>query len=293
MFNPFIKTFIEVANCKSFSSASEKLYISKVSIMNQINSLEKLLGTPLFERTHQGVKLTSAGENFYKNILKIISLSENAINEAKEIGNLTTQTINIGTSIMRPCNYFIESLSNKNIKYKFNIIPFNDDSNNLNIMLKSLGDKIDCFISPFGSEELKENYGTLLISNCKCCIAMPRNHILAKKKSLQIEDLYGESLLLIKKGKSYIIDEIRDDLQHNHPKINIIDFDNYYDISTFNLCEKNGYLMETLDIWKNLHPSLKTISINWKYKIPYGIIYQKEPTKKVKNFIEDISCILF
>ena len=67
MLNPYIKTFIKVAECGSFSSASEQLFVSKVSVMNQMNTLEASIGVRLFERTHQGIVLTDAGKSFQKN----------------------------------------------------------------------------------------------------------------------------------------------------------------------------------------------------------------------------------
>ena len=290
MLNSYIKTFIEVVNSGSFSSASSKLFVSKVSIMNQINSLEKNIGVNLFQRTPRGVRLTNAGKAFYKSAKKISRLVDNAINEAKQIGGATNQIIRIGTSMMRPCNNFVDLIQNiKGSEYQFNIVPFNDDIDSLHFMLNSLGDSIDCFVSPCGSTTLLMNYGFLPISTCKCAIALSKKHPLAKKEILNFEDLHNNFLLLLKRGNSYVIDEMRDDIFKHHPSINIIDFDGYYDISTFNLCEQNGYLMETLDIWTSLHPSLKTIPVNWKYEMPYGIIYSKQPSLRVKNFISDIS----
>ena len=286
----FVQTFISVAECKSFSKASDKLYISKVSIMNQINSLEKVIGVKLFKRTNHGVILTNAGNSFYKNAKKIMKLAESSIYDAQKIGGKLKQIIRIGTSMMRPCNHFVDLIQNtKGSEYQFNVVPFNDDIDSLHFMLNSLGDSIDCFVSPCGSTTLLMNYGFLPISTCKCAIALSKKHPLAKKEILNFEDLYNHSLLLLKRGNSYVLDEMRDDIFKYHPSINIIDFDGYYDISTFNLCEQNGYLMETLDIWTSLHPSLKTIPVNWKYEMPYGIIYSKQPSLRVKNFISDIS----
>ena len=104
MLNPSIKTFIKVADCGSFSAASEQLYISKVSVMNQINALEAHIGVPLFERTHQGVFLSAAGQALYKSAEKMLRLSENAIYEARQLGGAISKTIRIGASIMRPCS---------------------------------------------------------------------------------------------------------------------------------------------------------------------------------------------
>ena len=112
-----------------------------------------------------------------------------------------------------------------------------------------------------------------------------KKHRLAKKEILHWEDLEGESLLLVKRGESYVLDEIH----LVHPFIQIVDFDGYYDLSAFNLCEQREYLMETLDMWASLHPSLATIPVNWDYVMPYGIIYSKKPSDTVKTFIDVIS----
>ena len=292
MLNPYIKTFIKVADCGSFSSASEQLYISKVSVMNQINTLEDYIGVPLFKRTHQGVSLTDAGKSFYINAQKLIRFSEDSINEARQIRGDASQTIRIGTSIMRPCNSLVElweDIDTGNQEYQFNIVPFNDDFDSLNAMLSSLGDKIDCFVTPCGSMSLLMNFSFLPFGSCKCAVAMSKKHPLAKKDILIWEDLSQESLLLMKRGDSYVLDEMRDDILSNHTKINIVDFDGYYDISTFNKCEQQGYLMETLDMWASLHPSLVTIPVKWKYEMPYGIIYAKKPSDTVKSFVDIIA----
>ena len=118
---------------------------------------------------------------------------------------------------------------------------------------------------------------------------MSKNHPLAKKEILHWEDIEHESLLLIKRGDSYVLDEMRDDILRDHKTINIVDFNGYYDISTFNMCEQQGYLMETLDIWAKLHPSLATIPVKWKYEMPYGIIYAKKPSDTVRSFIDVVA----
>ena len=68
----------------------------------------------------------------------------------------------------------------------------------------------------------------------------------------------------------------------------IVDIPNYYDTSIFNECEQMNYLMETLDIWGDIHPSLITLPMEWEYEMPYGIVYTKKPSKSVAAFIEVI-----
>ena len=292
MLNPSVKTFLKVADRGSFSAASEELYLSKVSVMNQINALEARIGVSLFERTNHGVILTVAGKSLYENAARLIRLSEGAIREARQIGGAASRIIRVGTSMMRPCNSLVElweNIDTNEREYQFTIVPFNDDTDSLSAMLNSLGDKIDCFVTPCGSMALTMNYSFLPFRSCRCAVAMSKRHPLAKKEILAWEDLNGESLLLIKRGESYVIDAIRDDILRDHQRIEIVDFERYYDISTFNLCEQQGYLMETIDVWAGLHPSLVTVPVNWKYEMPYGILYSKRPSDPVKEFIDIIS----
>lgn len=288
MFLPYMKTFLTVSESGSFSAASEQLHLSKVSVMNQINALEEYVGTALLERTHHGVFLTAAGKSFHQNTVALMRLAEKSVREARQIGGVASQTIRIGASMMRPCNSLVdlwEDAHPGNREFQFSIVPFNDDVDSLSAMLACLGDKIDCFVTPCGSMQLMMDYSFLPYGACKCAVAMSKKHPLAKKKILRWEDLENESLLLIKRGESYVIDEIRDDILCSHRSVNTVDFDRYYDISTFNLCEQQGYLMETLDIWAGLHPSLVTIPVAWKYEIPYGILYAKNPSDTVKAFV--------
>lgn len=292
MFNPFVATFIKVVDCGSFSRAAEELPLSKVSVMKQINALEETVGATLFKRTHRGVILTDAGKSFYQNIKEIIRLSEATVDEAQRIAHNENQKIRIGSSIMRPCNRFIELFESKieENRYSFEVVLFNDNVDGLTPMLDALDDKIDCFISPCGSTKILMDYGFLSLSECKCAVAMSRNHVLAEKELLRMEDFCNQTVLLIKRGNSYVVDQMRDHFIKSYPAVKIVDFDGYYDISAFNLCNRQGYLMETLDIWENLYPSLKTVAVDWAYKMPYGIIYSKKPTDKVKRFIDYISC---
>lgn len=291
MLNTYIKTFLEVVDCGSFSSASERLFISKVSVMNQINSLESHVGVPLLIRTNHGVSLTQAGQSFYQNARKLVHLSDMAIDEARKIGKKNEHIIRIGTSLMRPCNKLVElweRMKSPRPDYQFNIVPFDDGIDSLNALLNSLGDRIDCFITPCSSMKLLMNYNFLPFDTCKYEISMSKKHPLAGKQLLEWEDLDGESLLLVNRGESYVVDEIRDEIIRHHKKITVVDFNGYYDATTFNMCEQMGYLMGTMDLWANLHPSLVTIPVVWNYKMPYGIMYAKEPSKTVKDFISAI-----
>lgn len=57
-----LRYFLEVARSGSISEASTRLNVASSAISRQISSLEKMLGTPLFERRSRGMVVSAAGE---------------------------------------------------------------------------------------------------------------------------------------------------------------------------------------------------------------------------------------
>lgn len=81
--------FIKIVEEGSFTAASEKLFIAQSALSRQIKLLEEEINFQLFDRTDKKVKLTAAGEVFYKKIKdnmlylnEIIDLSK-SISEGK------------------------------------------------------------------------------------------------------------------------------------------------------------------------------------------------------------------
>lgn len=294
MYNPQIETLIEVADSGSFSKAAEKMYITSVSIMNQINSLEKRIGVKLFERTNQGVSLTEAGQSFYCDAKQMIAASDAAIQKARQIAGIEQSIIRIGTSIMRPCKRLVDlwtSVDDGTQPFQIKIIPFEDDPASISAMLKSLGNEIDCFVGPCDSATWKKSYSIFPLGICKCCIAVSRRHRLAKKDFLDWSDMESETLMLVKRGESSILDRMREEIENSHPGIQIVDSPNFYDMEVFNACEQHGYMMEVPDTWAEIHPSIVTIPVKWNYELPFGVIYAQKPSRAFEKFIRYIDAV--
>ena len=62
------------------------------------------------------------------------------------------------------------------------------------------------------------------------------------------------------------------------------DFD-IYSVEVFNRCENSNDILMAVENWKDVHPLLKVIPVDWKYTIPYGILYSQEPSPLVKRFL--------
>ena len=291
MYNRELITFITVADHGSFLKAAKELYITPASVMNQMNKLESIIGAKLIERTNQGIYLTASGRSIYQDAKKLIEFADEAIEKARQLAASEQNIIRVGTSLMRPCKRLIDLLAEMDdgsLPFQIRIVPFDDDPASLDSVLSALGNQIDCFVSPCNSAEWQKQCGIFLLNKLPCRIAVPRKHRLAKKKSLCWSDLDGETFMVLRRGDSAVLNQIRDDILENHPQIRIADVPNFYDTSIFNECEQMNYVMETLDIWADIHPSLVTLPMEWEYEMPYGIVYAKKPSKSVKAFINVI-----
>ena len=286
-----IAAFLAAAEQGSFLKAAKELHISAVSVMNQVNALEDFVGAKLLERTSQGTRLTAAGQSFQNDVRHILSLTQSAIQKARRLSKPAERIIRVGTSILRPCKVLINLCKEIDDGFQIRIIPFDDAPGSLDTLLAPHEGKIDCFVSPCDSIEWAGKYNILPLDTLPCRVAVPRGHRLSAKKRLTWEDLDGERLMLIKRGDSPVLNSMRDEILREHAGIEIIDIPNRYDTSIFNECERLNCLMETLDIWVDVHPSLLTLPMEWRYAMPYGIVYAKEPEEAMKAFISRISTL--
>lgn len=291
MYNPQLETFICVADCGSFNKAAEKLYISPPAVIKQINLLEGSLDLQLFIRNHRGLALTDAGQSLYKDAKYIIQYCKDSVTRAKNAMKETDNVIRIGTSPMTPAQLLVElwpRVQEHCPDIKFQLIPFENTPENAREILANLGQNIDVVAGIFDETMLNlRQCAGLEISREPICCAVSLHHRLAQKDKLTVEDLYGENLMLMRRGWSHYVDLLRDELWKNHPQINIVDFD-FYDIEAFNQCENNNCVLMAIENWRYVHPLLKILPVEWSFTIPFGLLHSPDPSPTVKKFLSAV-----
>ena len=231
LYNPQLETFLCVVESGSFSKAAEKLFITAPAVIKQINSLESSLNLQLFDRTHRGLIVTEAGKSIYKDAKYIIQYSKESLIRAENTMQGDKEVIRVGISPMTPPQIFgslFPKIQELYPEIKFQLIPFENTPENAREILGNLGQNIDVVAGIFDDTllDLRKCRG-IEISREEFCCAVSIHHRLAKKEYLEIQDLYGENLMLIHRGWSEYIDILRDDLWEHHPEIQIVDFDFY------------------------------------------------------------------
>lgn len=289
MYNRTLDTFIAVADCGSFTKAAEKLYISPTAVMKQINTLENQLDLKLIERTPSGARLTPAGEIIYKDAKFIIDYSNRSIASAHAAMHVDDTTFCIGTSMLNPAKPFMDLWYRVNQQfpdYKLHLVPFEDNHEGILSEIEQLGEKFDFLIGVCDSKSWLSLCNFLPLGTYKKMVAVSRNHPLASRTRITIEDLYGENLMMVSPGDSGTNDFIRSDIEKNHPQIHIEDTPVFYDLSVFNRCAETNNVLLTIECWQDVHPGLVSIPVDWDYSIPYGLLYSLDAPEDVLRFVK-------
>lgn len=294
MYNPQLDTFIRVADTGSFSKAADEAYITPTAVIKQINSLEHDLGLQLFVRTHRGITLTEAGKSLYIDAKYLIKYSKDAIERANNASR-DQNIIRIGSSPMTPSQFLVELWPKVHEQYsdaKFKLVTFENTPENANEILRNFGQYIDVVAGWYDDDFLKTfGCSALELSKEPVRCAVPMHHRLASKEKLTIEDLFGEDLMLNRRIWNNCIASLREDLSQRNGDTNIVEFE-FYDVNIFNECENSNSVLMTFDAWKNVHPLLKILPVEWDYAVPFGLLYSPSPTKTVKKFMSAVKKVL-
>ena len=295
MYDRQLLTFVRTAECGSLTKAAEALYLTSAAVMKQMNALEQRLGVTLMVRSSQGVELTEAGRYVYGEAKKIIARCDSVVQRARELERKSGRIIRVGSSFLNPGQVLIDAwnrVSPDPGAFTFKIVPYSDDRAQILSVVSPLGSSLDFMVGVFGSRRMLELAGFLELGRYSLCVAVPRKHRLASRARLGISDLYGERLIIVREGDELNLWDLRETLRREHPQIRMAETDYFYDMDTFNECELTGSLLLTFDAWRNVHPALVTIPVNWPFTSPYGLLYSKQISGTAAEFLQELrSCL--
>lgn len=270
--------FLDVCKTQSFSETSRNMYITRSAIVQHINKLEKYLGVKLFHRNSHGVKLTDAGKALIPFAQNMVDTNDSIIQTMHNFYH----TITIGTIYLQKPN-LITKMLNDRPKYAKKIqIKFQELNN-----IKQINSQIDIIEYYEVTKYLDQSFNFLKLEEEPIFIALPPNHKLARKDSIDLKDLEGYTVAIEKSGVSVIGDKVKEKLE-KYPQINLKSY-GIYNSSFFATAQYNNYL---ICIAKGMGIDTTPYvlrPLNVSEKALYGIYYRKKPNNLVKEFIKNFS----
>jgi LysR family hydrogen peroxide-inducible transcriptional activator len=192
-----LRYLVALADTKHFGRAAEKSHVSQPTLSAQIRKLEDYLGVQLVERQPRKVALTDVGERVVERARRILRDSDEMVDLAKLSRDPMGGKLRVGL-IPTLGPYLLPAVAPKIRKAlpKLQLLLYEYQTE---VLLQRLRDgELDLGILALGHET--EDFEKRVLFDEPFTVALPATHPLAKKASLKIEDLSGETLLLLEDG---------------------------------------------------------------------------------------------
>ena len=187
-----LRYFVAVAERRNISQAAQQLHIAQPPLSRQIRQLEEEVGTALLVRNQRGVELTPAGEVFLKDARKLIAQSEMAAANARSAQARQSTIVKIGiasglggvaSQVMAAHRRHVPSVE----------IQCRDIfSTPQNEALRKRDIDVGFLRPPVDSAHLE----CQVLFEEGFYVVLPRQHPLARRRSLRLKDLIGEPLII-------------------------------------------------------------------------------------------------
>ncbi len=192
-----LKVFCTVAETKSFSKTSEIIHLTQPAVSLQIQALEEMYETKLFDRSSSKVTLTPAGEVLYKYAKDILALYVSAEKVIGEMTGLVKGSIAIGAGSTIG-NYLLPSVisdfrkAHPKIKVHLFVANMQRVIELLNAGNISLG-------LVEGDVKRQKMVVEKLISD-ELLVIVPTHHPWSKRKDVSVAELIDEPFILREAG---------------------------------------------------------------------------------------------
>ena len=215
-----LKYFVTVAREENFTRAAEKLFITQSALSRAVQSLEEEIGQKLFKREKYSVKLTAVGLEFFKDAMKILSLTRKIETKFAK-GNIYGE-VYIGCAESDGIKYFARAA--KNVQKKYPDVHFNLYSGNFEDTYFRLDNGLLDFNITLQSVDVSKYDSLILPAQDVWGVILRRDDPLSDKKSFKVEDLIHLPLILS-----------REALREEYPAAFGNDFEKFNVVATYNL----------------------------------------------------------
>lgn len=192
-----LKYFVRTAQTLNFSEAARSLYVSQSTLSQQIKALEDELGTVLFQRDSHSASLTQSGSLLLPLAIQTIQDSEACKAQVNDLKEMLTGELNIGVTYSFS-HILTETV--KNFVKEYPGVKLNIFYRNMAELMEALRHREVDLVLAF---KPGQSYNEIESSNLFCdrlSVIMRKDHALARRKSISLEELKRHRLAIPAKG---------------------------------------------------------------------------------------------
>ncbi len=192
-----LRYLVALAEHKHFGRAAQASFVSQPTLSTQIKKLEEELGVALVERTPRKVLLTEAGK-------EIVQRARDVLTEVEQIRAIARRTLDPESGTLRlgifpTLGPYLLPHVVPHISTRFPRLELLLVEEKTEVLLKQLREgRLDTAILalPIHDDQLHAEF----LFEEPFLLAVPERHELARRKTLKLDDLSNQSLLLLEDG---------------------------------------------------------------------------------------------
>jgi len=188
----------------SFSLAAEELGFTQTAISQHLARLERHLGVKVLERTARGVKLTPAGEALLAETEGVLSSVRQAERAAKAAGGVVASRLRVGAFPSAAAGLVPGAVREARRRMPHPDIELDlrvmEDQPGLRALVRGRLDIALMIQSPFDPIVVPDEIELLEITEDPMMIALPPDHPMASRRSVDLAQLADEPFLLTELG---------------------------------------------------------------------------------------------
>ena len=192
-----LQVFHTVARLLSFTKAAESLHMTQPAVTFQVRQLEEYFNTRLFDRTHNRISLTAAGERVYEYAAQIFDLYAKMDNAVRDMTGEISGVLIIGASTTI-AEYMLPALLG-DFKKKYPDVNVHLKVSNSDGIV-SMVENNDIDLGVIEAPVVNKN---LVVENCRhdrLVAVVPPAHELADKKKVKVKDLVSHAYIAREEG---------------------------------------------------------------------------------------------
>lgn len=286
LYNPEYLLLSKIADNPSPAATAEAEGQTLETVLKRLRALDSEVPSTLFSVfTNDEVLLSPVGKAYADAASKIRKIAVDAELKAEK------------ASRERAATLVAASLDNKVDKafraagVKAKAVFFDTTRKDASKDLRRLGKDYDVVVGMYDGQMLKRlRLEAMQLSNMAIGAAFNSGNPLAKRKRLDIEDLYGKTTYAPREGFSRKFDILVSDMRDFHPKAEIERVDAYTPALFEQVASEGSFILMPPRADLSAY-GLKTVPVEWSYRIQYGIIHLPNPEGKVKDLLDSLEAI--
>ena len=195
-------SFCTVAEMGNIGRAAEKLNISQPPLSRQIAQLERDLGTTLFTRNAKGMKLTFAGEQFFKDSRAVLRMMQQACHNVQAASEGQMGLIKLGATMYASYSVVPQIVMQHRIKHPCIDLQFQEMiPTELSAALEE--GRLDVAIS--FSEVTTSAISSLELLREPLIVALPADHPQATAENFTLKSLADDPFIIVPRPMSPLL----------------------------------------------------------------------------------------